>query len=177
MSIEHELQGTIRDLVQKGKGILAADESLPTIAKRFKAVGVESTEENRRAYRSLMLTAPGVGEYLSGVILFEETLGQKADDGTSLPKAAERPGNRARREGGQRNGCARQCTGRSDHPGSRRPGGAIEDLQDTRCTLRQVARGVSDYRPQSNDARNRGQRRGARALREPHARSRGLCLS
>jgi fructose-bisphosphate aldolase class I len=92
MTIEQELQHTIRDLVQKGKGILAADESLPTIQKRFSAVGVETTEENRRAYRSLMLTAPGVGEYLSGVILFEETLGQKADDGTPLPKAAERQG-------------------------------------------------------------------------------------
>jgi fructose-bisphosphate aldolase, class I len=92
MSIDEELQATIGHLVQKGKGILAADESLPTIAKRFQAVGVESTEENRRAYRSLLLTAPGVGEYLSGVILFEETLGQSADDGTALPKAAERQG-------------------------------------------------------------------------------------
>ena len=63
---------------KKRKGILAADESQPTIAKRFKAVDVESTEETQRAYRSLLLTAPGVGEYLSGVILFEETLGQKA---------------------------------------------------------------------------------------------------
>ena len=92
MSVNEELQATIRDLVQKGKGILAADESAPTIAKRFQAVGVESTEENRRAYRSLLLTAPGVGEFLSGVILFEETLGQKTDDGTPLPKAAERQG-------------------------------------------------------------------------------------
>jgi len=92
MSTEQELQATIRDLVQKGKGILAADESQPTIAKRFKPVGVESTEENRRAYRSLLLTTPGIGEYLSGVILFEETLGQKADDGTPLPVAAARQG-------------------------------------------------------------------------------------
>jgi fructose-bisphosphate aldolase, class I len=92
MSVEEELQATICDLVQKGKGILAADESLPTIAKRFKAVGMESNEENRRAYRSLLLTAPRVGEYLSGVILFEETLGHKADDGTPLPKAAEQQG-------------------------------------------------------------------------------------
>ena len=53
MSIDEELQATIGDLVQKRKGILAADESLPTIAKRFRAVGVESTEENRRAYRYL----------------------------------------------------------------------------------------------------------------------------
>lgn len=92
MSIDDELQATIRALVQKGRGILAADESAPTIAKRFQAVGVESTEENRRAYRSLLLTAPGLGEFLSGVILFEETLGQQADDGTPLPQAAQRQG-------------------------------------------------------------------------------------
>lgn len=92
MTMDQELQATIGALVQKGKGILAADESLPTIAKRFQAIGLESNEENRRAFRSLMLTAPGLGEYLSGVILFEETLGQKAGDGTPLPVAAARQG-------------------------------------------------------------------------------------
>ena len=92
MGTEDELQATIQDLVRKGRGILAADESLPTIRKRFQAVGVEPSEENRRAYRSLLLTAPGLGEFLSGVILFEETLGQKMDDGTPLPEAAERQG-------------------------------------------------------------------------------------
>ena len=92
MNIEEELEATIRELTRAGKGILAADESTPTIAKRFQAVGVESTEENRRAYRALLLTTPGVGEYLSGVILFEETLGQKADDRMPLPQAAQRQG-------------------------------------------------------------------------------------
>ncbi len=92
MSTQAELQATIADMVQKGKGILAADESLPTITKRFKAVGVECTEENRRAYRSLLLTTPGIGEFISGAILFEETLGQKADNGISLPEAAKRAG-------------------------------------------------------------------------------------
>jgi len=92
MSTLSELQATISDLVQKGKGILAADESLPTITKRFKAVGVECTEDNRRAYRALLLTTPGIGEFISGAILFEETLGQKADDGTPLPDAATRAG-------------------------------------------------------------------------------------
>jgi fructose-bisphosphate aldolase class I len=87
-----ELQATVHDLVRKGKGILAADESAPTIEKRFRAVGVESTTENRRAYRALLLTAPGLGEYLSGVILFEETLGQRADDATALPGVAQRQG-------------------------------------------------------------------------------------
>lgn len=92
MDIDDELQATIDESVQPGKGILAADESAPTIAKRFAAIGVDSTEENRRAYRALLLSTPGVGEYLSGVILFEETLGQKADDGTPLPLVAQRQG-------------------------------------------------------------------------------------
>jgi fructose-bisphosphate aldolase class I len=92
MAIHDELQATVQALAQRGKGILAADESGPTIAKRFKAVGVESTEENRRAYRALMLAAPGLGEFISGVILYEETLGQRGDDGTPLPQVAQRQG-------------------------------------------------------------------------------------
>ncbi|UUZ70030.1 fructose-bisphosphate aldolase class I [Polaromonas sp. P2-4] len=92
MSIQNELQATMQALVQKGKGILAADESGPTIAKRFKTIGVESTEENRRTWRSLMLTAPGLGEFVSGVILHEETLGQSIDDGTPLPQWAAQQG-------------------------------------------------------------------------------------
>ncbi len=85
-----ELETTINDMVQKGRGILAADESLPTIAKRFKAINVESTEENRRAWRSLLVTTPGLGEYISDIILFEETLGHKTDAGQSIPEAARR---------------------------------------------------------------------------------------
>ena len=92
MSIQDELQASIDALVQKGKGILAADESSPTIAKRFKAVGVESTEENRRAYRSLILATPGLGEFISGVILFEETLTQRTDDGIMLPELCVQQG-------------------------------------------------------------------------------------
>jgi fructose-bisphosphate aldolase, class I len=85
---EHALQTTIDDLVMSGRGILAADESTPTIAKRFQAIGVESTEENRRAYRSLLLTTPGLGEFISGVILFEETLTQQSDAAMLMPAAA-----------------------------------------------------------------------------------------
>ncbi|MGE5114906.1 MAG: class I fructose-bisphosphate aldolase [Betaproteobacteria bacterium] len=92
MSAETELRATVNAMVQKGKGILAADESSPTIAKRFKAIGVESTEEHRRAYRALILGTPGLGEFISGVILYEETLGQRADDGTPLPELAARHG-------------------------------------------------------------------------------------
>lgn len=88
MNYEKEIQHTINDIVQPGRGILAADESNPTIAKRFKAIDVESTEETRHAYRTLLLTTLGLGEYISGVILFEETLAQKSDEGTSLPAVA-----------------------------------------------------------------------------------------
>jgi len=92
MTIEQELQATIECMVQPGKGILAADESLPTIGKRFQSVGVASTAENRRAYRSLLFTAPDIGEFISGVILFDETLVQKDSDGVLLPEVLQRQG-------------------------------------------------------------------------------------
>jgi len=81
---EADLQQTARALVPEGKGILAADESFPTIKKRFDSIGIDSTEENRRDYRSMLFTAPGAGDYISGVILFDETLRQKGADGTPL---------------------------------------------------------------------------------------------
>ena len=79
-----DLAATARALVAPRKGILAADESTGTIEKRLKAVGVAPTEENRRAYRELLCTTPGLGEFISGVILFDETIRQKAADGTPL---------------------------------------------------------------------------------------------
>jgi len=88
MDIESQLQQTIDDMVDDHRGILAADESLPTMEKRFKPIGVESTEETRRAWRSLLVTTPGLGEYISGIIFFEETLYQSTDDGTPIPEAA-----------------------------------------------------------------------------------------
>src|SRR5438093_1933922 len=81
---KNEMQTTARALIAPGKGILAADESLPTIEKRFKTIGVAATEENRRAYRELLFTTPGLGDYIRGVILFDETLRQKGTDGTSF---------------------------------------------------------------------------------------------
>ncbi|EQD70611.1 Fructose-bisphosphate aldolase, class-I, partial [mine drainage metagenome] len=85
MTIADELQATIEQMVQPGKGILAADESHLTIAKRFAAIKVESTEENRRVYRALLFTTPGIEDYISGVIQFEETLDQTSDDDILLP--------------------------------------------------------------------------------------------
>ncbi len=87
-----EMEATIQELVQEGKGILAADESTPTITKRFQAVGIESNPETRRTYRQLLLSTPGVGDFISGVILYEETLDQQATDGTPIPQLAVRTG-------------------------------------------------------------------------------------
>jgi fructose-bisphosphate aldolase class I len=91
MSIS-ELQKTINDLIAPGKGVLAADESSGTIAKRFSSINVESTEETRRAYRTLLLTSPEIKKYLCGVILFEETLMQTDDEGNLFPKLLEEQG-------------------------------------------------------------------------------------
>ncbi|MDR4508136.1 MAG: fructose-bisphosphate aldolase class I [Candidatus Brocadiaceae bacterium] len=88
MSFHQELQNTINDMVDDRRGILAIDESASTIAKRFESIGVESTEENRRFYRAMLLTTDNLGEYISGVILFEETLKQASDSGERLPEAA-----------------------------------------------------------------------------------------
>ena len=79
-----ELERTIKGLVTPGRGILAADESLSTITRRFRSIDLEPTEENRRHYREMLFTTPGVEEYLSGVILFDETLQQRADDGRTF---------------------------------------------------------------------------------------------
>lgn len=79
-------------LVAPGKGILAIDESSGTIKKRFDSVGVECTEANRLDYRAMMLTTPGLGDYISGAILYDETIRQKLPDGTPLVKVMEQAG-------------------------------------------------------------------------------------
>lgn len=79
-------------MMAPGKGILAADESTGTIAKRLASIDVENTEDNRRAYRELLFTTEGVGDYISGTILFDETLRQSAADGTPFPKLLEAQG-------------------------------------------------------------------------------------
>ena len=81
-----DLESTINKLAMKGKGILAADESTPTITKRFEGVKVQSTEDTRRAYREMLMGTPKINEFIAGVILFEETLNQKTSDGTLFPE-------------------------------------------------------------------------------------------
>jgi fructose-bisphosphate aldolase, class I len=90
--MQPDLEGTARALVAEGKGILAADESTSTIKKRFDSIGLESTEESRRAYRDMLFTTPGAEEYISGVILYDETLRQSGADGTPFPQLLESRG-------------------------------------------------------------------------------------
>ncbi|MDP9492173.1 MAG: fructose-bisphosphate aldolase class I [Actinomycetota bacterium] len=87
-----DLHEIAKALVAEGKGILAADESSGTIKKRFDSIGAESTEENRRAYRDLLFTTPGAEEFISGVILYDETIRQSSADGTPFPKLLESKG-------------------------------------------------------------------------------------
>jgi len=87
-----QLQSTAQALVAEGKGILAADESTGTIKKRLESIGVESTEETRRAYRELLFTTEGAEEFISGVILYDETIRQSASDGTPFSKVLESRG-------------------------------------------------------------------------------------
>jgi fructose-bisphosphate aldolase class I len=88
----NELHETAKALVAEGKGILAADESDSTIKKRFDSIDAESTEENRRAYRDLLFTTEGAEEFISGVILFDETIRQSSSDGTPFPKVLSAKG-------------------------------------------------------------------------------------
>jgi len=87
-----QLEGTAATLVGRERGILAADESTGTIENRFKSVGAASTEDTRRAYRELLFAATGLGEFISGVILFDETIRQKTADGTPLVELLQKQG-------------------------------------------------------------------------------------
>ncbi len=80
-----ELAATAHAMVAKNRGLLAADESTSTIGKRFNSIKLESTEENRRLYREMLFTTPGATDYISGVILYDETLRQKTSDGVPFP--------------------------------------------------------------------------------------------
>ena len=87
-----ELSETINKIAAPGKGILAADESFQTIEKRFKKINVKSTEENRRTYREILITTPKLNKFISGIILFEETLAQKTKDGFPFPEYLKKQG-------------------------------------------------------------------------------------
>jgi len=88
----YDLEATARALVAPGKGILAADESTRTIEKRLSSIKVDSTEENRRVWRELLFTTAGASDFISGVILFDETIRQVASDGRPFPEVLQAQG-------------------------------------------------------------------------------------
>ncbi|MGZ5117461.1 MAG: class I fructose-bisphosphate aldolase [Burkholderiales bacterium] len=92
MPMQQDLVSIAQALVAPGKGILAADESTGTIEKRFNSIKVENVEENRRAYRDMLFTTKGLGQYISGVILYDETLRQKSSEGTPFVELLKKQG-------------------------------------------------------------------------------------
>jgi len=97
-----ELISTAMAMVAQHKGILAMDESFPTCNKRFAKLGIPQTVETRRAYREMIVTTPGLGEFISGAILFDETIRQKTKDGVPMIKVLQRFGRTSRRENNRR---------------------------------------------------------------------------
>ena len=83
----YDLESVARTLVADGKGILAADETIPTLTRRFDTVGIKSTEQSRRTYREMLFTSPGAAEFISGVIMYDETIRQKSSRGAPLVEA------------------------------------------------------------------------------------------
>jgi fructose-bisphosphate aldolase class I len=90
--MSEDLESVAAMLVADGKGILAADESVATATRRFDTVGIRSTEQSRRAYREMLFTTPGAAEFISGVILYDETIRQKSSDGTPLAEVLSSQG-------------------------------------------------------------------------------------
>src|SRR5215467_14058354 len=88
----HALESVALTLVTGGKGILAADQTVPTLTKRFDTLGIPSTEQSRRTYREMLFTSPGAAEFISGVIMQDETIRQKSSDGTLLAQVLSKQG-------------------------------------------------------------------------------------
>ena len=98
-----DLERVALTLVADRKGILAADETVPTLTRRFDTLGIKSTEQSRRTYREMLFTSPGAAEFISGAIMYDETIRQKSSRGTAAHGGACGPG-RSSRDGGGRNG-------------------------------------------------------------------------
>ena len=163
-----ELAKIAEALVAPGKGILAADESSGTIKKRFDGIGVTSTEDTRRDYREMLFRAgEGMKNYVSGVILYDETIRQKAKDGTPLVDVMKAAGLHPRHQGRRRRQAARRPA-RQDRDGDRRPRRAARAprrVPQARRALRQVARRHHHRRRAAVVELHQGQRARARPLR------------
>jgi fructose-bisphosphate aldolase, class I len=90
--MSHDLESVAAALVGDGKGILAADETVPTLTKRFDSLGIPSTEQSRRTYREMLFTVPGAATFIGGVIIQDETIRQKSSDGTQLIRVLSKQG-------------------------------------------------------------------------------------
>ena len=174
------LSKTARAMVAPGKGLLAADESAGTCKKRFDSVNVECTEENRRAYREMLFTTPGIEQYVSGVILFDETLRQKTKDGVTFAEYLKNgilPGIKV--DAGAEDMALHP--GREGHRGPRQAPRAHGRVLQAGRALRQVARRDHHRRGHPDPRLPRGQRARARpllgdlpgGLDRPHRRARG----
>ncbi len=152
------------DLVAPGKGILAADESTGTIKKRFDSIGLESTEDNRRAYRDMLFTTPGLAEHVSGVILFDETIRQSATTAPPFPELLAVARHHPRHQGRHRREAAGDVPRRDGDRGARRAPRAAGRLPGARRAVRQVAR------------HDLHRRRPAHRLRDPRERARDGAL-
>jgi fructose-bisphosphate aldolase class I len=126
-------------MVADGKGILAIDESSPTIKKRFDSIGAECTEENRRAYRELLITGEGINEFISGMILYDETIRQSASDGTPFPQVLA---SRGILPGIKVDGGAKDLAG---HPGEKVTEG-LDGLRDRLAEYRELGAPFAKWR-------------------------------
>ena len=146
---EHTLEDIARALVAPGRGILAADESTGTITRRLVSIGVEATEDNRRAWRQLLFSTQGAGEYISGVILYDETLRQSADDGRPFVDVLRGqdiiPGIKVDLGAKQLAG----ADGEQVTEGPRRPPRAPRRVRQAGCEVHQVARRHRHWRPRA----------------------------
>src|SRR3974390_1443294 len=87
-----QLESVALALVAEGKGVLAADETIPTLTKRFQTLGIQSTEQSRRTYREMLFTCPDAAKFISGAIMYDETIRQKSSDGRPLAEALKAQG-------------------------------------------------------------------------------------
>ncbi len=129
-------------MVTPGKGILAADESSGTIKKRFDAIKVESTEDTRRDYREMLFRSEeAMSKYISGVILYDETIWQNAKDGTPLVKLIEAVRRDPRHQGRRGNARLAELPRRTGHRRARQARRAPEEILRARRAVREMARG------------------------------------
>ena len=172
-----ELNKVAEAMVAPGKGILAADEFTGTIKKRFDAIGVESTEDNRRDYREMLFRSAEGMKHISGVILYDETIWQKAKDGTPLVEMIKKAGSIPGIKVDEGTKPLPNCPGEVDHQRPRQARRAAAEVLRAGRALRQVARGDRhrrrhpELRPRSAPTRMRSRATPRSARRRRSCRS------